>query len=203
VNGEHAGINDAEAQLLRRIQDLRARARGGESDADAPGTPPTAAGAQVEPAAAPASAPASDARRPVDLQTLLAREESLIDDLRSTAASLEHSLPQRIDRVLQRSLDERSAAAGIGELQDLVRVLSRQIEQLNRDLLAERLGRIEDLELTLDLFTTGISAIRGDVAAVAADIERVGDGVQGVATKLDQPLQVTVERPGARGGAGD
>jgi hypothetical protein len=196
VNGEHPRTSEAEAQLLRRIQELRARARG---DEPAAGAPPADAPARPhdEAPAAPSSPspPPFDARRGVDLQTLLAREESLIDDLRSTAASLEHSLPERVERVLRRALDERSTTRGIDDLRELVLSLSRQIEQLNRDLLAERLGRIEDLELTLDLFTTGISSIRGDVATVAASVNRVGGGVEDIAAKLDQPLQVTVERP--------
>jgi hypothetical protein len=200
VNGEDVRMNDAEAQLLRRIQELRARARSGDAEA-APQPSPTAGAAEPPPgdvAAASGSPARSEPRRGVDLETLLAREESLIDDLRSTAAALEHSLPERVERVLRRALDERAPARGIDDLRDLVVSLARQIEQLNRDLLAERLGRIEDLELTLDLFTTGISSIRGDVASVAANVDRVGDGVEDVAAKLDQPLQVTVERPGTQ-----
>ncbi|MDX6523548.1 MAG: hypothetical protein QOI17_1061, partial [Gaiellales bacterium] len=75
------------------------------------------------------------------------------------------------------------------------RSLSRQVEQVNRDLLAERLGRVEDLERVVDLISTGMAALRQDVATLAAMVERVGGGVEGVIDKLDQPLQVTVERP--------
>ncbi|HYW29289.1 MAG TPA: hypothetical protein VE824_05745, partial [Gaiellales bacterium] len=64
-----------------------------------------------------------------------------------------------------------------------------------RDLLAERLGRVEDLELVVDLISTGMAALRQDVATVSAMVEQVRSGVDGVVDKLDQPLQVTVERP--------
>ena len=44
---------------------------------------------------------------------------------------------------------------------------ARQVEQVNRDLLAERLGRVEDLELMVDLISTGMAAMRQDMAALA------------------------------------
>jgi hypothetical protein len=77
--------------------------------------------------------------------------------------------------------------------------LSRQIEQVNRDLLAERLGRVEDLELVVDLVSTGMAELRRDTATLAALVDRVGGGVDTVLDKLDQPLQVTVERPSHTG----
>ena len=40
-----------------------------------------------------------------------------------------------------------------------------------------------------------MAALRQDVATLAAMVEQVGGGVDGVIEKLDQPLQVTVERP--------
>jgi hypothetical protein len=188
VNGHTHDMEDAEAQLYRRIQELRARAR------EAAGAPPE------EPAAAAAAAPVTEPGPRPDArdEATLAREESLADDLRSIAATLERSLPDRVERAVQRSLEAGATARAVAELADLVRGLARQVEQLNRDLLAERLGRIEDLELTLDLFTTGITAMRDDLAAVFASVERVGGGMESVALKLDQPLSVTVERIAGR-----
>jgi len=89
------------------------------------------------------------------------------------------------------------ALADLGKVAQrlLLRGLSRQVEQVNLDLLAERLGRVEDLELVVDLISTGMAALRQDIATLAAMVEQVGGGVDGVIEKLDQPLQVTVERP--------
>jgi hypothetical protein len=92
-------------------------------------------------------------------------------------------------------MSEHSDARRADELRELLRGLSRQVEQVNLDLLAERLGRVEDLELVVDLISTGMAALRQDVATLAAMVEQVGGGVDGVIEKLDQPLQVTVERP--------
>ena len=173
-------MEEAEAQLYRRIQELRTRARG-EQPADAPGERP----------AMP------------DLRTILARAETHVDELRSTAAALEESLPARVERAVERALAAQPDARGADELRELLRGLSRQVEQVNRDLLSERLGRVEDLELVVDLISTGMAALRQDVATRAAAVDGVGGGVESVIDKLDQPLQVTVERPHRSGGVRD
>jgi uncharacterized NAD(P)/FAD-binding protein YdhS len=167
-------MEEAEAQLYRRIQELRTRARGDD----------------------PASDVVAEARPAMpDLRTILARAETHVDELRTTAASLEESLPAKVERAVERAMSEHSDARRADELRELLRGLSRQVEQVNLDLLAERLGRVEDLELVVDLISTGMAALRQDIATLAAMVEQVGGGVDGVIEKLDQPLQVTVERP--------
>lgn len=167
-------MEEAEAQLYRRIQELRTRARGD----------------QPVPDVVPDSRPAMP-----DLRTILARAETHVDELRTTAAALEENLPAKVERAVERAMSEHSDARRADELRELVRGLSRQVEQVNLDLLAERLGRVEDLELVVDLISTGMAALRQDIATLAAMVEQVGGGVDGVIEKLDQPLQVTVERP--------
>jgi hypothetical protein len=174
-------MEEAEAQLYRRIQELRNRARGDQPAQDVPGERP----------AMP------------DLRTILARAETHVDELRSTAAALEESLPARVERAVERALAAQPDARGADELRELLRGLSRQVEQVNRDLLSERLGRVEDLELVVDLISTGMAALRQDVATLAAVVDGVGGGVESVIDKLDQPLQVTVERPHRSGGVRD
>ena len=167
-------MEEAEAQLYRRIQELRTRARGD----------------QPVPDVVPESRPAMP-----DLRTILARAETHVDELRTTAAALEENLPAKVERAVERAMSEHSDARRADELRELLRGLSRQVAQVNLDLLAERLGRVEDLELVVDLISTGMAALRQDVATLAAMVEQVGGGVDGVIEKLDQPLQVTVERP--------
>ncbi len=173
---------EAEAQLYRRIQELRARARGeGE---------PAAEAEAGEVTAAPPAVP--------DLRTLLARAERHVDDLRTTASELERSLPGRIEEAVGRALADSTSSRRLGEVRDLMTGLAAQVDQLNRDVLAERLGRVEDLELVVELISSGISALREDMAGLAAGVNRAGSGVDAVIEKLDQPMQVTLERP--RGG---
>jgi hypothetical protein len=173
---------EAEAQLYRRIQELRARARG----EGAPGRADSEAGDPPPPPPVP------------DLRTLLSRAERHVEDLRSTASELERSLPPRIEQAVERALTEHGSARRIGELRDLMTGLAGQVEQLNRDLLAERLGRVEDLELVVELISSGVAALREDMSSLAADVSRAGSGVEAVIDRLDQPMQVTLERP--RGG---
>ncbi len=168
-------IADAEAQLYRRIQELRDRARA-ERQASVP------------------SAPSEHGPGTPDLRTILSRAESHVGELRETAASLQKTLPEAVERAIEKAMDDHSTPRRLGELRDLVRALSAQVEQVNRDLLAERLGRVEDLELLVDLLSTGMAALRQDVADLAGNVGRVGAGVDRANAKLDQPVQVTVER---------
>jgi hypothetical protein len=176
-------MEEAEAQLYRRIQELRTQARGSAPEE--------------------ADEPASREPRSTmpDLRTILARAESHVDELRSTAATLEESLPARVERAVERALAGQQGGdpRQHDELRELMRGLARQVEQVNRDLLAERLGRVEDLELVVDLISTGMAALRQDVATLSAHVEQIGGGIDDVAMKLDQPLQVTVERPQRKG----
>jgi methyl-accepting chemotaxis protein len=169
---EENPMAEAEAQLYRRIQELRARARS-ERASSVPGDTP-----QPMP----------------DLRTILARAEANVGELRHTAAALEQSLPEAVERAVERAMDERATPRRLEELRGLVRALAGQMEQVNRDLLAERLGRIEDLELLVDLISTGMSSLRQDVADVSTALARMSSSMNGVAARLDQPLQVTVER---------
>ena len=170
---EENPMAEAEAQLYRRIQELRARARSERAPGAAGDTPATMP----------------------DLRTILARAEANVGELRQTAAALEQSLPETVERAIERAMDERSTPRRLVELRELVRSLAGQMEQVNRDLLSERLGRIEDLELLVDLISTGMASLRQDVADVSGTIARMTSSVNGVAARLDQPLQVTVERP--------
>ncbi|MGZ4431530.1 MAG: hypothetical protein ACXVYV_07770 [Gaiellales bacterium] len=177
MDAERSPMQEAEAQLYRRIQELRARARGaGRGEPEPPPDEPQAA-------AMP------------DLRTILARAESHVEELRATAAGLERSLPERVEQAISRAMEDHSTTRRFGELRDILVALSRQVDQVNRDLLAERLGRVEDLELVVDLISTGMAALRQDVANLSGDVNKVSGGVDDVMEKLDQPLQVTVQRP--------
>lgn len=185
MDGEQTPMEDAESQLYRRIQELRARARG----LDTGEQPPPQEEAPL------ASAPAADRPQVPDLRTLLARTESHVDELRATASALESRLPAQVERAIERAMAAHGDERHFDELRDALTAIARQIDQVNRDLLAERLGRVEDLELVVDLISTGMAEMRKDSATLAAMLERVGGGVDTVLDRMDQPLQVTVERP--------
>jgi hypothetical protein len=192
MDHEQTPMEDAEAQLYRRIQELRARARGLAQEGQTDWEP---AHVEPEPSAERAAEPAVPRPAMPDLRTILARAESHVEQLRTTAAALERRLPADVERAVERAMATHGDERRLTELRHAMAALSRQIEQVNRDLLAERLGRVEDLELVVDLVSTGMAELRRDTATLAAFVDRVGGGVDTVLEKLDQPLQVTVERP--------
>src|SRR6476661_7612592 len=162
MEGEHTPMEDAETQLYRRIQELRARARGLDT------------GEQPSPQEEPSTAVGDDRPQVPDLRTLLARTESHVDELRATASSLESRLPAQVERAIERAMAAHGDERHFDELSDALTAISRQIDQVNRD---------------------GMAEMRRDSATLAALVERVGGRVDTVLDKMDLPLQVTVERP--------
>jgi hypothetical protein len=170
---QHAdSLHDAHEQAIRRIQELRERGFG---------TPPS------PPAPTPALAPPPPATP--DLRTLLVRAEAHVGELRNSAQDLAALLPTRVEAAVTRALGEDVGGLGhrLDEVRNEVFETAGAIDRIERDLLAERLGRIEDLEVIVDLLTGSITAIRADIARLAGQIDEIG-------AKLDAPLQVRVER---------
>jgi hypothetical protein len=124
-----------------------------------------------------------------DLRTLLARSERHVDELRRSASELAAILPTRVEAAVARALGEDEG--GLGRRLDSVLDQSGQVaaavERVERDLLAERMARVEDLEVLVDLVSGGLSALRADLRSVRRELAEL----QAV---VGQPLQVTVAR---------
>ncbi len=132
---------DAEAQLYRRIKELRARARG------------------AEPAPSPAlAATPEDARQCPTCARSWPAPRTTWTSCGQPPPSLEQSLPARVERAVERALDTPRQPRRSAELRDLLLELTGRVDQVNQDLLAERLGRVEDLELVVELLSAGIAA---------------------------------------------
>jgi hypothetical protein len=169
---QHAdSLHDAHEQAIRRIQELRERGLG---------SPPPAPASPV-PAAQPPTTP--------DLRTLLVRAETHVGELRNSAQDLAALLPTRVEAAVARALGDDAGGLGhrLDEVRNEVFETAGAIDRIERDLLAERLGRIEDLEVIVDLLTGSITAIRADISRLAGQIEDIS-------VRLDAPLQVRVER---------
>jgi hypothetical protein len=156
-------LEDAREHALRRIDELRERG--------------------------------SIAATPGELRSLLQRAEGHVDDLRGTAQELAAVLPTRVEAAVARALRESSGGFGkrLAEVRDETRETARAIDRIERDLLAERLGRVEDLEVLVGLLTDAMTTLRRDIARIAERLDEVG-------ASLDAPLHVTVERERRPGG---
>jgi hypothetical protein len=156
---QHDPLRDAREAALRRIGEMRQRNLG-------------------------ASEPAGP-----DLRTLLARSERHVDELRRSASELAAILPTRVEAAVARALGEDEG--GLGRRLDTVVDRSGQItaavERVERDLLAERMARVEDLEVLVDLVSGGLTALRADLRSVRRELAEL----QAV---VGQPLHVTVAR---------
>jgi len=158
-DSQHDPLRDAREAALRRIGEMRQRNLG-------------------------ASEPAGP-----DLRTLLARSEQHVDELRRSASELAAILPTRVEAAVARALGEDEGGLGrrLDTVLDRSGQLTAAVERVERDLLAERMARVEDLEVLVDLVSGGLSALRADLRSVRrelADLQAV----------VGQPLQVTVAR---------
>jgi hypothetical protein len=156
---QHDPLRDAREAALRRIGEMRQRNLG-------------------------SSEPAGP-----DLRTLLARSERHVDELRRSASELAAILPTRVEAAVARALGEDEGGLGrrLDSVLDQSAHLTAAVERVENDLLAERMARVEDLEVLVDLVSGGLSALRADLRAVRTELA----GLQAV---VGRPLQVTVAR---------
>ena len=110
--------------------------------------------------------------------------------------------PTRIEAAVARALESADGAPlprQIGELQ-------RAIQTLSRDLHSERLGRIGDVEVLVDLMVASaeaqdrrVAALEAQVTSLVAAVEALTPVVANVAEKLDRRVRISVQtEPGAQ-----
>ncbi|HET6174122.1 MAG TPA: hypothetical protein VFD90_16035 [Gaiellales bacterium] len=165
-DAQHDPLRDAREAALRRIGEMRQRNLG-------------------------AGEPAGP-----DLRTLLARSERHVDELRRSASELAAILPTRVEAAVARALGEDEGGLGrrLDTVVDQSGQISAAVERVERDLLAERMARVEDLEVLVDLVSGGLSALRADLRSVRRELAEL----QAV---VGQPLHVTVARDQSPDGA--
>jgi hypothetical protein len=123
-----------------------------------------------------------------EVRALLTRAEAHLQELRGAAEMLAGILPTRVEAAVARALDEGGLDRRLDGVRGEVRDTGAAVARIEQDLLAERVARIEDLELVIDLLAQGLGAVRTDVV-------RLSERLEGIAARIDEPLQVTVERP--------
>ncbi len=153
-------LRDAREAALRRIGELRQRSLG-----------------------------ASEAPAGPDLRTLLARSERHVDELRRSASELAAILPTRVEAAVARALGEDEGGLGrrLDQVVEQTGALAGGVERIESDLLAERMSRVEDLEVLVGLISGGLTALRTELRAVRRELAEV----QAV---VGRPLQFTLAR---------
>jgi hypothetical protein len=133
---------------------------------------------------------------------LLPARETGVEAVRESVADLAAVLPTRIEAAVARALESADGAPlprQIGELQ-------RSIQKLSRDLHAERLGRIGDIEVLVDLIAAAaeasdrrVAALETQVTTLVAAVEALTPVVANVSEKLDRRVRISVQtEPGAQ-----
>jgi hypothetical protein len=116
----------------------------------------------------------------IDLRALIARVDMRSGEANAAARELSAVLPTRVEAAIERVVSD--SAAGVGRRLDAVYSSTEEIAdavaRVEADLVAERLARIEDLEALIALVSSGVSAIRADVA-------RLNERVAELTTQLD------------------
>ena len=91
------------------------------------------------------------------LEATLERSRVQIDSLASAVEIFERILPERIGEAIQEGMHREMAAAGrsLAEMRGLLNKALRRLDLIEQELIAERNARIDDLEILVDLVSSG------------------------------------------------
>ncbi|MBM3676670.1 MAG: hypothetical protein FJW96_02135 [Actinobacteria bacterium] len=95
------------------------------------------------------------------LEAALERSRARIDALAAAAEELEQGLPDRVGDAVQEGLKREMQAAGknLAEIRGLLNRTIRRLEAIEQELVAERNARIDDLEVLVDLVSSGWAGV--------------------------------------------
>ena len=113
-----------------------------------------------------------------------------IEEVKEIAADLRAVLPTRIEAAVQRALEAHEGAGTVdtrvAELHALAIDTAQRTRALAADVRADRVSRVEDLEVVVDLLAEGLGAVRGDVARLEAKSSRIEKELERVTWALDR-----------------
>lgn len=136
----------------------------------------------------------------IDVRTLISRADARVGEANAAARELAAVLPTRVEAAIERALAD--GAGGVGQRLDAVHAgtegIAEAVSRVERDLVAERLGRIEDLEALVALVASGIAAIRADVGRLDSRISELSDRLDQIqAPSADAPATSPASDPPA------
>jgi len=98
----------------------------------------------------------------------LERARAQVEELAQAAASLEATIPAKVESAVQDGLREQVQPVGrnLAEIRGLMNQVIRRLERVEGDLLAERHARVDDLALLVELITAGWRGINTRLARI-------------------------------------
>lgn len=116
---------------------------------------------------------AAERPEPADVHAALARARAQAEALAVAAADLQSTLPQRVGDAVRDGLRAEALPVGrqVAEVRGLMNVLLRRLERLEGDVAAERLARVDDLGLLVDLITAGWESVDTRLAAIEGRLD--------------------------------
>jgi two-component sensor histidine kinase len=110
------------------------------------------------------------------LESLLARAREQVDALAAAASALEDALPSRVEDAIRDQA--QPVARNLAEVRGLMNQTIRRFERLEADLLGERQARVDDLELLVELVSSGWKTVDARLGRVEAVVRRLEEGIQ-------------------------
>src|SRR5207247_11252110 len=95
---------------------------------------------------------------------LLAQARQQVDALAAGAAALEATLPARVGEAVRN--EAQPVGRNLAEIRGLMNQVIRRLERLERDLLAERNARVDDLALLGELVSSGWKGVDTRLARI-------------------------------------
>jgi hypothetical protein len=110
------------------------------------------------------------------LDGLLIRVREQVDALAAAAAALEDGLPSRVSEALRE--EAQPVGRNLAEIRGLMNQVIRRLERVENDLLTERNARVDDLQLLVDLISSGWKGVDARLGRIEAAVGRLEQGIQ-------------------------
>jgi hypothetical protein len=107
---------------------------------------------------------------PAAVEAALERAREAIESLSQVSAELQAGLPDAIQDGLKEHF--RPSARHLAEVRGLMNQVTRRLERIEGDLLAERHARVDDLALLVDLVASGWESVNRRLAKIEEELEQ-------------------------------
>lgn len=114
------------------------------------------------------------------IDALLDRTRAGLESLVSAAEEATDGISDRIDDAVRAGLRDQvtPVARNLAEIRGLMNRLTRRLEQLEGDSVAERHARVDDLALLVDLISTGWQSADARLGRIEAAVTRLEQGLE-------------------------